>query len=167
MKEFLRATSKYLKNWYSQQNEKYLALKRQEQVLIYDSYSKHAQLLLQNALTEVFKQTTISSKLAPIRTTTDLIPVGYEIINEYATVYKFAWIKSCEDVISTTILSQFTLRMNQAIRNIMSRYSYMYMQLSDFQKLEYIENNPAMYNGFHIIDCKDDCDAIILSVAFD
>lgn len=167
MRKLLPIIREYLKQWYSQENNKYYAQKRQQQAIAYDNYSRHAQQLLQNALAEVFKQTTISSKLTTIRTTTDLIPAGYELLNEYSTIYKFAWIKSGEDIIATPVLAQFTLRMNQAIRNIMKRYSYIYFQLSDFEKIEFINNNPALYNGFHVIDCKDDCDAIILSVAFD
>ena len=164
---FLTMGLEYLKTRYSIAHQKWQqeeALKRYQTMQQYHSF---AQMRLHNTLGNILRETTVTSRLCPIRDVNDLIPNGFEIYPE-TTIYSFVWIKKEPSEIFPAIICQRIMnRINQVIRNKIIKYNEIYQTLDDRQRYALIQSEPALYNGFRIVACLDDTDCIILKVEFD
>ena len=148
-----------------QENQKLLQQQRELNQL--HSQCNYAQLHLQSALGNILKTTPISPELCSIKFPEDLLICGYEIKSN-ETVYSFAWIKNnCDFTFSVPACDRLRKKINSAIRTTILRYNAIFTFLDEYQKIEFIKNNRALYNGFHVSDVIDDVDSIILKVAFD
>lgn len=126
-----------------------------------------AQLHLQTALGGILKGTTISSKLCSIQYPSDLLICGYQI-QPSGTEYSFEWIKSdINHFFSITACRILTNKINSAIQTAIMRYNAEFQFLDDYQRLAFINSNPALYNGFRVLNVTDNVDSIILKIAFD
>lgn len=157
----------YLQHRYSLSHQKWKQQQTQQQLQQQQLYCSYSQELLRDALASVLLQTTISAQLHPIRYKEDLIPYGFDIRLEDTTVYYFLWTKhNPQDAISVTILERITQKINYAITSVQKQYALIYQVMNDYEKIEFIKQNPAFYNGFRVIGCKDNTTDIILAVAF-
>lgn len=167
LKSFIQLLKEYLQHRYSLSHEKWKQQQMQQQFQQQQVYCTYSQSLLHNALASVLIQTTISAQLCPLRYKEDLVPCGFNIRLEDTTVYYFLWTKrNPQDTIPVTILERITNKINHAISNEWKRYNQIYQVMNDYEKTEFVKQNPVFYNGFHVIGCKDNTTDIILAVAF-
>ena len=130
-------------------------------------YASYGQVLLHDALGNILRECTISSKLCKITYVTDLIPSGYNICPDGSTAYYFRWTKfNPDEVISITTCDRIQKKINCAIDTITKRYGMVYQMLDEWMKPQFIQNYPALYNGFRVIKCTDATDDIIVTVVF-
>ena len=167
LKELAKQIAQYVTSWFKKKNKEQEEQDRQQQLTAYNNYAQYMQPEIQSALAEVFRQTTISNHLCPIRTKSDFLLSDYDFVNNnnnFIIVYHFSWTKANETAIPTTVLHQMKNRMNQAVYSVQQNYNKVFFTLSDWEKELFIYNHQVLYHGFRIIDCKDDEDAVILSV---
>lgn len=163
----IKSGMEWLSSGYSNYKEKQRNLQHQREMNQLHSECNYAQLHLQSALGNILKTTTISPKLCSIQYPEDLIICGHEIQLE-KTVYSFAWIKNDSNhTFSVTACGRLRDKINSAICTTILRYNAVFPFLDEYQKIEFINNNRTLYNGFHVLDVIDDVDSIILKVAFD
>ena len=125
-----------------------------------------AQLHLQTALGGVLKESTISSKLCSIQYPSDLLIRGYQIQSS-GTEYSFEWIKSdINHFFSITACRILVNKINSAIQTAIMRYNAELQFLDDYQRQAFINSNPALNNGFRVLNVTDNVDSIILKVAY-
>ena len=161
---------KYLKDWIKEN----LSIYQQKQEYITQlniMQQKHkfctcAQLHLQTALGGILKETTISSKLCSIVYPSDLLIRGYHI-QPSGTEYSFEWIKSdINHFFSITACRILVNKINSAIQTAIMRYNAELQFLDDYQRQAFINSNPALNNGFRVLNVTDNVDSIILKVAY-
>ncbi len=125
-----------------------------------------AQLHLQTALGGILKESTISSKLCSIQYPSDLLIRGYQI-QPSGTEYSFEWIKSdINHFFSITACRILVNKINSAIQTAIMRYNAELQFLDDYQRQAFINSNPALNNGFRVLNVTDNVDSIILKVAY-
>ncbi|MBE5852656.1 MAG: hypothetical protein E7299_06860 [Lachnospiraceae bacterium] len=165
--DYLKMGMEWLSSSYSNYQENQRNLQHQREMNQLHSECNYAQLHLQSALGNILKTATISSQLCSIHYPTDLIISGYDIRTETA-VYSFSWIKSdSEHIYSPSACQKLKHKINSAINAERFRYRAIFQILNDYEKIEFVNNNRALYNGFHVVDVIDDVDSIILKVTFD
>lgn len=155
----IKSNSEYKKK--KQKQKKYMMLQKQY------AYVSYGQLHMQNALGTILRESTISNKLCKITYVTDLVPSGFQVSDTGTTYYYFTWSKvNPDEVFSITLCERIKNKINSSITNSIKRYAYVYSTLDENMKTQFIMDNPAFYNGFYVVNCTDDTDEIILTLAY-
>lgn len=166
-KKYLKKVSDYAKYCIDAACAKKAQAVQQTQLRQKHIFCSSAQYELQNALFSILSQTTISSQLSPLRYNSDLLPNGFSIRLGDSSVYYFLWTKqNSQHAFPSVVLQQFTQKMNAIISSELQR-TYMTFQTWDiYSQMDFIQQNPAMYNGFRVIGCKDTGNDILLAVEY-
>ena len=149
---------KQLEKW---RNDELLRQRQQQQ----QNYN-YASQFIQEALTIIFSQCSLSHRLSPIAHQYDILPYGFNVTQE-DTVYYFLWSKKTSDVIGRPILDQIVDKMNCHIEFFRRQFYLSFSRLPSDDQILYVQLYPAIYNGFHIVDCIDKNTDIVLAVVFD
>lgn len=153
-----------LKNWLSSENQKWhqqqkqLISQQQEQI----AYS--AQIFVQDALGQVLQSTNILPNLTKIENSKELIPYGYQFGE--TSIYAYKWMKKSSDKISSTLLRVAKDKINDAIDVETRRLNMVYQNLSIQEQSFFIQQYPAFYTGFRVVDIKDSGTDAIIFVAY-
>ena len=159
---FHKVFGESIKNWLSSQNLKWhqqqrlLLLQQQEQVV------SMGQIYVQEALGQVLHATSILPSLTSIENSTDLIPNGYELGD--VAIYSYRWLKKVPDKISTTVLEIARQKINSAIEMETRKLEITFHSLPDCEKVFFIQQYPAFYNGFTVVGIKDAGTDVVISV---
>ena len=166
-KNIANSISKYLKIKYEDAYEKYEAQKEAQATQNLCMYNNQMHIDLQYVLSEILAQRNISPLLGTVHIPQDLILSGFQIYTGQPTTYYFALIKTSQNRIPAYLLNQLTNRFNQIIRMERTNFIAYANSLDPVSRTSYFMENRLMYNGFHVIDCKDNLDAVILAVSID
>ena len=163
MKSVIKKTLQSIKKSYLQYKNEKLMQKKQEKMLQLQNTANLVQLQLQYELGTILSQIQISTKLCNIKSHHALVPVGnYIFFDKYA--YKFAITKSSDEVISTTILHTFKVKINHAINAHRQQLMYIYNTCDEIGKYELQQQFPLTFNGFHIITVTNELNDVVLEV---
>ena len=132
---------------------------------IQDNYKYTAQYI-QEALTIILMQSSYP-KLIPVTRYHDIVPCGYNILSD-DTLYYFWWAKKdCDMPIGRPLLDRLRDNLNCQIDFFRHQFFQSFNRLPDCDKVLYVQLYPAIYNGFHVVDCIDDDTHIILACKTD
>lgn len=118
---------------------------------------------LQDGLFQALNGMTINPQLCRLNVPQDLSPCKERLLED-PVAYYFSWTKTDTTSICNTILQRCTKKINNAIDSKCRRLSAQYNNLDQYGQMQLIQSNPALYNGFKVMECKDDGDSIILAV---
>jgi hypothetical protein len=164
--KLLQILRESIKNWLSDQNEQYHKKKEEQEQQIQLANNLQMQMELQKAMADVMVNQTISPLLNPLKSRNDLIPDGYQTTS-CKPVFFFHWLKRSEDRIPYYLLEKMTKQMNHAIWLYRFQFIAYAADLIPIVREEFFRNNWMHCNGFHVIQIKDDVDAIIIAVSID
>lgn len=148
-----------------QQNKQQEALQREFRVK--QEFANYAQYQLQDALFCILSNTTIAPQLCQLHHAADLLPVGSTIRAGDTTIYYYAWTKNDPSTrIPYAVVQKLSQKMNMAIRSELRKLEYAFHSWDGQDQMDFIYLHPALYNGFHVLGCKDNGDEIILAVEY-
>jgi hypothetical protein len=127
--------------------------------------ASQGQIFLIDALWQCLGNVHISNVLCPVSNPADLIPDGFFISGEY-TVYKFRLCKKTTDKISVTVLHIIADKINKLIRAERNKFADVYRNQPPDQQGILVQNYPALWNGFYVVNCVDSYDDIVIQVAY-
>lgn len=153
-----------IKNELSSESQKRQELQKQLRLQHQEQVACMGQIYIQEALGQVLHTTNILPDLCSIENCTDLVPCGYTI--DEVSIYSYRWLKKTPKRISTTMLEIARQKINSAINIETRRMSIVYQKLCDYEKMVFIQQYPAFYTGFHVVNIKDAGTDVIISVAY-
>lgn len=122
----------------------------------------YGQIYIQEALGRVLASTNILLNLTAITHPSDLIPCNYTIAD--VTIYDYRWLKKSPEKISSTMLETAREKINLAIEMETRKLSVTFQNLPEYEKLFFVQQYPAFYNGFRVVGLKDAGTDVIISV---
>lgn len=154
-------------NWLDSRTQKRKLEVQQQQQNQLNIYNQQMHQELQYVLANVLAQCNVSPLLQTVHAPQDLVPGGFQIFIGQPTIYYFSLTKTSGDRIPVYLLNQIPNKINRII-SMKCRYFINYaFTLNPQSRAQYFMNNRLMYNGFHVIDCKDNLSEVILAVSID
>lgn len=164
-KNFFKVLVESMTNWIDSGNQKRKLEVQQQQQNQLNIYNQQMHLDLQYVLAEVLAQCNVSPLLQTVHAPQDLVLGGFQIFMGQPTIYYFSLCKTSSQKIPVYLLSQITDRINRMISMHRCYFMNYAITLDPQIKVQYFMNNRLMYNGFHVIDCKDNLSEIIIAVS--
>ncbi len=144
--------------------EKFNKEKEAEQLAILNHYNSRIALEIQAVLGDILSHTNISPIVSTIRSNEDVLPCGFRTCLE-GNYYFFSLPKISDEPVSDVIVKRLMKNINQTIQANRNRMIYNASMMDDLLKVDYYMQNRLLYNGFMVVDSKDDYDRIMIAVS--
>ena len=166
VKDLLQKATQMMNLQYQKSKDAWRQNQNQQMMQQQIQSANFAQIHMQEALGRTLSTTQILPQLSAITCPAELVPAGCRISGN-GNIYFFRWLKTNPQSISTMLLGIGVQKINSAIEIERRKMNQSFQALPDNLKVWFVQQYPALYNGFHVVGLKDVGTDVIIAAVFD